>query len=171
MKKRDSSLGLSLGFSLVELCVVLFIGVVLLFSLLPVSLGLLRQQAGLDARRLSVEMFPLLWERLSADFARASAAVVSPPFPSPAFRLDLVPLRGEDPRISWAVHGSKVERTSTREKAEGETVSATSAWTLPGTLSLDPDELANGRLLLRWSEGKKTELIALACGRPTEKAP
>jgi type II secretory pathway pseudopilin PulG len=160
----------SRGFSLVELCVVVLIGVVLLFSLLPVSLGLLRQQAGLDARRLSVEMFPLLWERLSADFARGSGAAVSPPFPSPAFRLDLVSLREEDPEVSWAVHGSNVERTSTRKKRDGEVVSATSTWTLPGTLSLDPGELANGRLLLRWSEGGKTELIALACGRPTEKA-
>jgi len=159
------------AFSLAELCVVVFIGVVLLFSLLPVSLGLLRQQAGLDARRLSVEMFPLLWERLSADFARASAAAVSPPFPSPAFRVDLVPLREEDPEISWSLHGSRVERTSTRRRPDGEVVSATSTWTLPGTFSLDPGELANGRLLLRWSEGGRTELIALACGRPTEKAP
>lgn len=159
------------GFSLAELCVVVLIGVVLLFSLLPVSLGLLRQQAGLDAKRLSVEMFPLLWERLSADFARASAVAVSPPFSSPAFRLELVPLRGEDPEVSWAMRGSKVERTSTRKKPDGEVVSATSTWTLPGTFSLDPGELANGRLLLRWNEGKETELIALACGRPTEKTP
>jgi hypothetical protein len=159
------------GFSLAELCVVVFIGVVLLFSLLPVSLGLLRQQAALDSKRLSVEMFPLLWERLSADFAYASAVAVSPLFPSPAFRLELVPLREEDPEVSWAMHGSKVERTSTRKKPDGEVVSASSTWTLPGTFSLDPDELANGRLLLRWNEGKETELIALACGRPTEKAP
>jgi hypothetical protein len=159
------------GFSLAELCVVVLIGVVLLFSLLPVSLGLLRQQAGLDAKRLSVEMFPLLWERLSADFARASAVAVSPPFPSPAFRLELLPVREEDPEVSWFLHGSKVERTSTRTKPGGEVVSATSTWTLPGAFSLDPGELANGRLLLRWNEGKETELIALACGRPTEKAP
>ncbi len=160
----------SRGFSLAELCVVVLIGVVLLFSLLPVSLGLLRQQAGLDAKRLSVEMFPLLWERLSADFARASAVAVSPPFSSPAFRLELTPLREEDPEVSWFLHGSNVERTSRRKKPGGEVVSATSTWALPGVFSLDPDELANGRLLLRWSEGKETELIALACGRPTEKA-
>ena len=159
------------GFSLAELCVVVLIGVVLLFSLLPVSIGLLRQQAGLDARRLSVEMFPLLWERLSADVARASKAAVSPPFPSPAFRLDLVPIREEDPEVSWLLHGGKVERTSTRRRPDGEVLSATSTWTLPGAFSLDPGELANGRLLLRWNEGDRTELIALACGRPTEKAP
>lgn len=158
------------GFSLVEICVVVLVGVVLLFSLLPVSLGLLRQQAGLDAKRLSAEMFPLLWERLSSDFARASAVAVSPPFPSPAFRLELAPLREEDPEVSWFVHGHRVERTSTRKRPDGERVKATSAWTLPGTFSLDPDELANGRLLLRWTEGKEVELIALACGRPTERA-
>jgi type II secretory pathway pseudopilin PulG len=167
VRRRSSSL----GFSLVELCVVVFIGVVLLFSLLPVSLGLLRQQAGLDAKRLSVEMFPLLWERLSADFARASGVYVSPPFPSAAFRLDLAPLRVEDPEVSWFLHRSVVERTSRRKKPDGEVVSATLTWTLPGTLSLDPDELENGRLLLRWSDGKGIELIALACGRPTERVP
>ena len=43
------------GVSLVEMCVVVLIGVVLLFSLLPVSLGLLRQQAGLTARSLGVD--------------------------------------------------------------------------------------------------------------------
>jgi len=159
------------GFSLVEMCVVVLIGVVLLFSLLPVSLGLLRQQAGLDAKRLSVEMFPLLWERLSADFARASGAAVSPPFPAPAFRLDLTPVREEDPEVSWAVIGSVVARTSARRKPDGEWVAATTSWTLPGRLSLDADELAQGRLLLRWDEGPETELIALACGRPTEKTP
>ena len=159
------------GFSLVEMCVVVLIGVVLLFSLLPVSLGLLRQQAGLDAKRLSVEMFPLLWERLSADFARASGAAVSPPFAAPAFRLDLTPLREEDPEVSWTVIGSVVARTSVRRKPDGESVAATTSWTLPGRLSLDAEELALGRLLLRWDEGRETELIALACGRPTEKTP
>jgi hypothetical protein len=153
------------------MCVVLLIGVVLMFSLLPVSLGLLRQQAGLDAKRLSVEMFPLLWERLSADFAHASGVFVSPPFPSPAVRLDLVPLREEDPEVSWFLHRNVVERTSRRKKPDGEVVSATLTWTLPGTLSLDPDELLNGRLLLRWIDGKEVELIALACGRPTERVP
>ncbi|HEX7527464.1 MAG TPA: hypothetical protein VF425_00020, partial [Thermoanaerobaculia bacterium] len=86
-----------------EVSVVLFIGVVLLFSLLPVSTGLLRQQAGLDAKRLSVEMFPLLFERLSADFARASSVALSPSFAAPAFRLELTPLREEDPEVSWTV--------------------------------------------------------------------
>jgi type II secretory pathway pseudopilin PulG len=159
------------GFSLVEMCVVVLIGVVLLFSLLPVSLGLLRQQAGLDAKRLSVEMFPLLWERLSADFARASGAAVSPPFPAPAFRLDLTPLREEDPEVSWTVIGSVVARTSVRRRPDGESVAATTSWTLPGRLSLDAEELTYGRLLLRWDEGRETELIALACGRLTEKTP
>jgi hypothetical protein len=159
------------GLSLVELCVVMLIGVVLLFSLLPVSMGLLRQQAGLDAKRLSVEMFPLLWERLSADFAHASSAAVSPPFAAPAFRLDLVPLREEDAEISWTVAGGVVARTSVRKKSEEESSTSTTTWTIPGALSLDSDELANGRLLLRWEDGSGRELLPLACGRPTEKAP
>lgn len=159
------------GLSLVELCVVLLIGVVLLFSLLPISLGLLRQQAGLDAKALSPEMFPLLWERLSSDLSHASGVAMSPPFPAPAFRLDLLPLHEDDPEVSWTVRRNVVGRTTTRKKADSEIVSATSTWTVPGTLSLDADELGNGRLLLRWDQGGETELIALACGRPTEKVP
>jgi len=159
------------GFSLVEISVVLLIGVVVLFSLLPISTGLLRQQAGLDAKRLSVEMFPLLWERLSGDFARASSVVLSPPFAAPAFRLDLMPVREEDPEVSWTVSRSVVSRTNVRKKPGGEVVSATSTWTLSGTLSLDADELANGRLMLRWEEGSATELLPLVSGRPTEWAP
>jgi type II secretory pathway pseudopilin PulG len=159
------------GFSLVELGVVLLIGVVLLFSLLPLSMGLLRQQAGLDAKRLSVEMFPLLWERLSGDFARASSVALSPPFAAPAFRLDLAPIREEDSKVSWIVDSRVVSRTNVRKKPHGEVVSATSTWTLSGTLSLDADELANGRLLLRWDDGSGAELLPLVCGRPTEKTP
>ena len=159
------------GFSLVELSVVLLIGVVLLFSLLPLTTGLLRQQAGLDAKRLSVEMFPLLFERLSGDFARASSVSLSPPFASPAFRLDLTPLREEDPEVSWTVAAGAVSRTNVRRKPDGGAVSATSTWTLSGTVSLDADELANGRLLLRWNDGSGAELLPLLCGRPTEQAP
>gem|GEM_PF-1156777 len=171
MRRRGLSLGLSLGFSLVELSVVLLIGVVVLFSLLPLSTGLLRQQAGLDAKRLSVEMFPLLFDRLSGDFARASSVALSPPFAAPAFRLDLKPLREEDPEVSWTVASGVVSRTNVRKKPDGEIVSATSTWTLSGTLSLDADELTNGRLLLRFEDGSGAELLPLLCGRPTEKTP
>ena len=161
------------GFSLVEITVVLFIGVVLLFSLLPVTTGLLRQQAGLDAKRLSVEMFPLLYERLSGDFARASSVLLSPPFPAPAFRLDLAPLREEDPEVSWTVKPGEVTRTNVWRKKDGEIVSATSTWALQGSISLDADELSNGRILLRWEDGSGSapELLPLFRGRPTEVAP
>ncbi|MEO8587123.1 MAG: hypothetical protein ABI584_13250 [Acidobacteriota bacterium] len=154
-----------------ELSVVLLIGVVVMFSLLPISMGLLRQQAGLDAKRLSVEMFPLLWERLSGDFGRASSVALSPPFAALAFRLDLVPYREEDPEVSWVVIRGVVSRTNVRRKPDGEVVTATSTWTLPGTLALDADELAIGRLLLIWNDGSGVELLPLVCGRPTEKAP
>jgi prepilin-type N-terminal cleavage/methylation domain-containing protein len=159
------------GFSLAELSVVLLIGVVVMFSLLPVTTGLLRQQAGLDAKHLSVEMFPLLFERLSGDFARASSVALSPPFAAPAFRLELTPLREEDPVVSWTVALGVVSRTNTRRNPDGEVVRATSTWKLAGTLSLDADELANGRLMLRWDDGSGAELLPLVCGRPTEKTP
>ncbi len=158
------------GVSLVEMCVVVMIGVALLFSLLPVALGLLRQQAGLNARSLGIDTWPLLVERLSGDAGRSSGALVSPPFPSAVFRLQLPPDRKEDPDVTWTFGAGKAERTTERKKPDGEVVRATVAWDLPGPLTLDADELANGRLLLAFDDGSGPELFALACGRPTEKA-
>ncbi len=169
--RRGRPRGSSRGLSLVELAVVLLIGVVLLFSLLPISTGLLRQQAGLDAKRLSVEMFPLLYERLSLDFAHASAVALSPPFAAPAFRMDLTPRRAEDPEVSWTVAAGAVSRTNVRRKPDGAVVSATSTWALSGSLALDADELAAGRLLLVWEDGSGPEFLPLLCGRPTERVP
>ncbi len=158
------------GFSLVEASVVLLIGVVLLFALLPVATSLLRQQAGLTARSLGVETFPLLFERLSGDAGRSSGGYVSPPFPSGAFRLHLPPDRSEDPDVTWTFGGGEASRTTERTKEDGEIVRATTTWELPGALALDADELLEGRLLLVWDDGSGPERVALACGRPTEKA-
>ncbi len=158
------------GFSLVEMCVVVMIGVVLLFALLPVAIGLLRQQAGLNARSLGIDTWPLLVERLGADAGRSSGALVSPPFSSPAFRLHLPPDREEDPDVTWTFGGGTAERTTERKKPDGEVVRATTTWDLPGTLALEPDELEIGRLLLVWDDGSGVEFVALACGRPTEPA-
>ncbi len=158
------------GFSLVEMCVVVMIGVVLLFALLPVAMGLLRQQAGLNARALGIETWPLLVDRLGADAGRASGALVSPPFPAAAFRLHLPPDRDEDPDVTWTFGDGRAERTTGRRKADGEVVTATTTWDLPGTLALDAGELAEGRLLLAWDDGSGPEFVALACGRPTETA-
>ena len=158
------------GFSLVEMCVVVMIGVVLLFALLPVAMGLLRQQAGLNARSLGIDTWPLLVERLGADAGRSSGALVSPPFPSAAFRLRFPPEHEEDPDVTWTFGDGKAERATERRKPDGEIVRATTTWDLPGTLALEPDELENGRLLLAWDDGSGAELVALACGRPTESA-
>jgi hypothetical protein len=157
------------GVSLVELCVVVLIGLALLFALLPVALGLLRQQAGLNARSLGIDTWPLLVERLSGDAGRSSGALVSPPFPAAAFRLHLPPDRDEDPDVTWTFGAGRAERTTERKKPDGDVVRATVAWELPGTLALDGGELANGRLLLAFDDGSGPELFALACGRPTEK--
>ena len=156
------------GFSLVEMCVVVMIGIVLLFALLPVAMGLLRQQAGLNARSLGIDTWPLLVERLGADAGRSSGALVSPPFASAAFRLRFPPDREDDPDVSWTIVLGRAERTTERKKPDGEIVRATTTWDLPGTLLLEPDELENGRLLLVWDDGSGVELVALACGRPTE---
>jgi type II secretory pathway pseudopilin PulG len=158
------------GFSLVEMCVVVMIGVVLLFALLPVAMGLLRQQAGLNARSLGIDTWPLLVERLSGDAGRSSGALVSPPFASPAFRLQFPPDREEDPDVTWTFAAGKAERTTARKKTDGEVVRATVTWDLPGVLTLDADELANGRLLLAFDDGSGPERVGLACGRPTERA-
>ncbi len=159
------------GFSLVEASVVLLIGVVLLFALLPVSTSLLRQQAGLTARSLGVETWPLLLERLAADAGRSAGGLVSPPFPAAAFRLELPPERPEDPDVTWSFGAGEASRTTERAKEGGEVVRATTTWTLPGTLSLDADELEQGRLLLVWDDGSGPERVSLVCGRPTEKVP
>lgn len=157
------------GVSLVELCVVVMIGLVLLFALLPVALGLLRQQAGLDARSLGIDTWPLLVERLSGDAQRSSGALVSPPFASPAFRLHLPPDRAEDPDVTWTFGAGRAERTAARRRPDGEVVRATVTWDVPGPLTLDAGELAEGRLLLSFDDGSGPELFALACGRPTER--
>lgn len=158
------------GFSLVEMCVVVMIGLVLLFALLPVALGLLRQQAGLNARSLGIDTWPLLVERLGGDAGRSSGALVSPPFPAAAFRLHLPPERDEDPDVTWTFGDGRAERTTERRKPDGEVVRATTTWDLPGTLALEPGELENGRLLLSWDDGSGAELVAVACGRSTELA-
>ena len=158
------------GFSLVEMCVVVMIGLVLLFALLPVALGLLRQQAGLNARSLGIDTWPLLVERLGGDAGRSAGALVSPPFPAGAFRLHFPPERDEDPDVTWTFGDGRAERTTERRKPDGEVVRATTTWDLPGTLALEPGELENGRLLLSWDDGSGAELVAVACGRPTELA-
>lgn len=156
------------GVSLVEMCVVVMIGVSLLFALLPIAIGLLRQQAGLGARSLGVEAWPLLVERLTGDAGRSSGAFVSPPFPSPVFRLHLPAARDGDPDVTWTFGAGKAARATERKRPDGEIVRATVTWDLPGVLALDPDELENGRLLLAFDGGAGPELLALAFGRPTE---
>jgi prepilin-type N-terminal cleavage/methylation domain-containing protein len=158
------------GFSLVEMCVVVMIGVVLLFALLPVATGLLRQQAGLNARSLGIDTWPLLVERLGGDAGRSSGALVSPPFPSAAFRLRFPPETAEDPDVTWTFGDGRAERATERRRPDGEVVRATTTWDLPGALQLEPGELESGRLLLEWRDGSGRELVALACGRATEPA-
>lgn len=158
------------GFSLVEMCVVVMIGVVLLFALLPVSMDLLRQQAGLNARSLGIETWPLLVERLRGDAGRSSGALVSPPFPSSFFRLQFPADRREDPEVTWTFGAGVAQRTTERKMPDGEVVRATTTWDLPGSLALEAGELENGRLLLAWDDGSGPELVAVACGRPTESA-
>ena len=157
------------GFSLVEMCVVVLVGVVLLFSLLPVTTGLLRQQAGLSAKSLGIDAWPLLVERMSGDAGRSAGALVSPPFPSPAFRLHLPPARDEDPDVIWTFAPGTAERRVAWTKPDGSRGETSLAWDLPGSVSLDPGELENGRLLLAFDDGTGRELFALSCGRPTEK--
>ena len=158
------------GVSLVEMCVVVLIGVSLMFALLPVAIGLLRQQAGLGARNLGIDTWPLLVERLTGDAGRSSAVLVSPPFPAPAFRLRLPPEREEDPEVVWTFGPGTAEREVTWRKPDGSRGRTSIAWDLPGRVSLDPDELENGRLLFAFEDGSGRELLALACGRPTEAA-
>jgi len=154
------------GVSLVETMVVLMIGVVLLFSLWPVATGLLRQQGRLSARELSVESFPFLYERLAADFSRASGVLVEPEIESPSFRLILVPGDPDDPEVRWEFAHSLVAR-----RVGGEAASSRS-WTLDGNLSLRRDDLLYGRCVLAYERsGETTELLAFRAGRPGGTSP
>ncbi len=157
------------GFSLVEMSVVVLIGVVLLFALLPVAIGLLRQEAGLGAKTLGIDAWPLLVERLTGDAGRSSGALVSPPFSSPFFRLHLPAGREEDPDVVWTFAPGRAERTVAWRKPDGSLGRTSIAWELPGDVSLDAGELENGRLLLAFDDGSGPELFALTCGRPTER--
>jgi hypothetical protein len=150
--------------------VVVLIGLVLLFALLPVAVGLLRQQAGIGAHNLGVDTWPLLVERITLDAGRSSGAFVSPPFPSPAFRLHFPAVREEDPDVTWTFAPGSVERAVAFRKPEGPPARSAVRWDVPGLVALDPDELENGRLLLAFDDGSGRELFALACGRPTERA-
>jgi type II secretory pathway pseudopilin PulG len=148
------------GVSLVESIVVLMIGVVLLFSLWPVATGVLRQQGRLSARELSIESFPFLYERLAADFSRASGVLVEPEIESPSFRLILLPGEPDAPEVRWEFAHAVVAR-----RVGGEEPSAR-IWTLEGAFSLRRDDLMFGRCVLAYERpGESTELLAFRPGR------
>jgi len=154
------------GVSLVESVVVLMIGIVLLFSLWPVATGLLRQQRKLSAEALSVESFPFLYERLAADFTRASAVAVEPEIESPSFRLILFPGAPDAPAVRWDFQHESVRRT-----AETEPPSARS-WQLDGTFGLRRDDLVHGRCVLSFArDGDAPELLAFRPGRTGGRTP
>jgi hypothetical protein len=148
------------GVSLVEAVVVLFIGVVLLFSLWPAATGLLRQQRRLSAEELSIESFPFLYERLGADFSRASGLRVEPEIESASFRLTLLPGEPDVPEVRW-----EFAHAAARREVGGEKPSARS-WTLDGSLSLRRNELSHGRCVLAYERpGETPELLAFRPGR------
>jgi hypothetical protein len=158
------------GVSLVELAVVVFIGVVLVVSLLPTATGLLRRQAGLSAKALSVETLPLFFDRLAADFARSSAVTVVPPGPAPAFQVVLTPLAESDPEVTYTIQGASVVRTRRLRGADGRVATESHAWILPGTLDLLRDELPWGRTVFELTRtGGGAEILAFASGRLTTR--
>ncbi len=159
------------GLTLFETVVVLFIGIVLLFSLLPAAIGLLRQQQGLTASTLSVETFPLLWERLGRDFSQAAGASLEPPFTSPVFRVVLAPLRSDAPGVTWDFRRETIVRTLVRADSEGRETRKEHSWTIDGRFSLLRDELLYGRWVLRYEPHRgEEEIFAFVPGRPTEPA-
>lgn len=159
------------GLTLFETVVVLFIGIVLLFSLLPAAIGLLRQQQALTASALSVETFPLLWERLGRDFSEAAGASLEPPFVSPVFRVVLAPIRPGTPGVTWDFRRETIVRALVSADAEGRETRKERAWTIGGRFSLLRDELTFGRWVLRYEPLRgDEEIFAFVPGRPTEPA-
>ena len=158
------------GVSLVELVVVVFIGVILIVSLLPTAVGLLRRQVGLSAKALSVETLPLFFDRMSADFARSSLVAVEPPGPAPAFRVVLTPLLESDPEVTYAIQGASVVRTRRLRGADGRVATDSHSWVLPGTLGLLRDELPWGRAVFELGRpGGGSEILAFRVGRLTTR--
>ena len=172
------------GVSLIETVVVLFIGVVLLFSLLPTSIELLRQQKALNASVLSLETFPLLWERLGRDFSEAAGAMVDPPVESPEFLIFLTPLKPGNPAVTREFRYEKAARTTVRADEQGrETIVRTAVrtdeegretrsertWTIEGRFSLMREALVSGRWVFRYERPPKgeEEILGFALGRPT----
>jgi hypothetical protein len=156
------------GVSLVETVVVLFLGVVLLLSLLPIAIGLLRQESALKASTLNVETFPLLWERLGRDFSEAGGATVSPPFVSPLFRIVLSPPHPGAPEVTWDFRNETIVRTLVSTDDQGRETRNARAWTIEGRFRLLYDELAFERWVLRYSPPRgEEEIFAYFAGRPT----
>jgi hypothetical protein len=156
------------GLSLLETVVVLFIGIVLLFSLLPAAIGLLRQQKALTASTLSIETFPLLWERLGRDFSEAAGARVDPAFESPVFRVVLSPIEHGEPGVTWEFRRQTIIRTLVRADAEGRETRNERTWAIEGHFSLLRDEIAFGRWVLRYEPPSgEEEILAFLVGRPT----
>ncbi len=160
------------GLTLPEVLVVLMIGLVLCFSLLPLAVGLLRQERKLDAPALAPESLPLLWERLGRDLSLSRSGTVAPDFDDPSFRIELLPRAAADPEISWEFRADVAVRHVARQGTEGRVFGFEQTWKLPGTVRLVRDELLRGRWVFRFQprEGE-AEILAFLPGRPTEKTP
>ncbi len=149
------------GFTLVETMVVLMIGVVVILSLWPLALDLLRRQQRLTAGALTARTFALLDERLEADFGGAASFDVEPAIPSPSFRLTLRPREAGAPEVVWDVAFRTARRTERRTESDGGVDDRTRGWSLDGTLTLRRDELLLGRCVLVWTpDDGPAELLA-----------
>lgn len=159
------------GVSLIEMVVVIFIGVVIILSLLPVAIGLIRQQRALSAPMLEVESFPLIWERMRVDFAAASSASVEQPAPN-VFLIVLSPQKRRDPEIVWQFQGSRAARQAEWTDEDGQVTTNTRRWTLPGPIDLDREQSTSARTVLRWTPPKGAEeFLAFQAGRATARVP
>jgi len=160
------------GFTLLETTVVLLIGVIVSLSLFPLALDLLRRQQGLTARVLTVRTFALLYDRLGADFARASSVSVEPAIPSASFRLTLLPRGPEGPEVVWDMGYRTAVRTERRTGSGGTVRESVRDWRLDGSLSLRRDELLLGRCVLGWEpDGGPAELLAFVPAPDVREVP
>jgi len=160
------------GFTLLETMVVLMIGVVVTLSLWPLALDLLRRQQRLSARVLTVRTFTFLYERLGADFSRASSLAIEPVIPSAAFRVTLAPREPETPEVVWDVGLRTAVRTERRTGSDGSVRETSRDWSLDGSLSLRRDELLFGRCVLVWEpDGGPAEVLAFVPEPRTREAP
>lgn len=156
------------GFSLLEVVVVLAITITVLFTALPIVVALLREQKGLAAEVLRGDTLPFLHGRIDRDLGNARDMAFDQDPETGGILISLAPRAEKAPRIVWNFAGTRIERREV--PADGTDGPPPHTWTVAGALSVDPIELYEGRLGLRWFPASgPAELLVFEAPRAGEE--